>query len=263
MSLAPGAAAVWSLIVPGLGHVRLGRPARAAAAFVSTVGLFWLGYAMVGVRLWFFTLFQPFAAVEVVLGYVPLQLLPESPNLGCCIVASLLRGGQDDDFLRLIRMPLESEHLGLFLTGASGILSCLWAADAHWLARAQRKPARVAPAAAALASWLLPGSGHVLAGQKGKGLLFAGAVVVVFAMGLWFADGHAVDRAQNKASFIGDILFGGGTLFASLLTAPLEYASIPDGFDLGTALCAVAGFMNLIVMIDAYTIAEQATEAAS
>jgi hypothetical protein len=261
MTLSPGAAALWSLILPGLAHFRMGHASRAVLAFATTVGLFWAGYAIVGVRLWRFTLFEPFAVLEVLFRYLPLQLLPESPNLGCCFVAAMLRGTADHDFQRLIRMPVEGEHLGLFLTGASGIVACLWAADAHWLARG-RAGGRASPGVAALASWFLPGAGHALAGQRGKGLLFAGAVVAVFAMGLLFSHGHAIDRAQNPASFIGDVLFGSGALLASLVTAPWEYAGIPDGFDLGIALCTVAGFMNLIVIVDAYTVAEAAAEAA-
>ena len=53
-------------------------------------------------------------------------------------------------------------------------------------------------------------------------------------------------------------MFGGGTAAATLATAPLEEGPPGEWVDHGVAMCAVAGLMNLIVMIDAYTVAEQA-----
>jgi Zn-dependent membrane protease YugP len=84
-------------------------------------------------------------------------------------------------------------------------------------------------------------------------------VFVVFAVGMWCSDGHAVDRQIASVWWIGQALFGGGALFASLVTAPIEMTSSPDNLELGTNLCTVAGLMNLVVMIDAFTVAERSS----
>lgn len=249
------------MLVPGAAHFRLGFPVRGVLALLSCAGLFFLGYAIIGVHVWHMALFQPMELLAPVLRYLPVQVLPESLNLGPLAVAALLRPPESPDAARLLQLPPDSallNHLGLFLTGAAGMLSAFWAADAHWLAHG-KKTIGPAPALCAFLSWLVPGSGQWLLGQKDKGLLLGGCVTVVFAMGLFFAKGHAVDRELHSAWWIGDVMFGGGTLFATLVTAPLRYSEsgIPPAYDIGLALCCVSGFMNLVVMIDAYTIAEE------
>ena len=257
---------MWTMLVPGLAHLRLGHAARALMAFLTSVGLFALGAWMVGDRVWYFQLFEPFAFLEPVLRYVPLQLLPESPNLGCCIVFSMVReapvGDQAMwDWMRSIRLPVPGEHLGLLLMGSTGIINALWCADAHWLAQ-ERPAVKPAPAMAAALSWLLPGSGHVAVGQKDKGILVGVAVIAMFALGLVLSYGHGVDRPLRSAWWIPQILFGGGTAFTSVVTAPMEEGAPSPFMDHGVAMCAVAGLMNLVVMIDAYTIAESKADEA-
>ncbi|MEM7202616.1 MAG: DUF6677 family protein [Planctomycetota bacterium] len=254
------AAILATLLVPGSAHLALGHVLRGLVALISTLGLFWAGVSVLGERIWYFQLFEPFALIKPLLDLVPLQLLPESPNLGCSIALTFTHGapsgGQElFDWLRLIRVPVVGEHLGLMLTGGSGIVAALWAADAHWLSQ-QHPPARTAPALAAGLSWLLPGSGHWLLGQRGKGVLIGSAVLLMFGGGLALSEGHAVDRTLRSAWWIGEVLCGGGTLAASLTTAPLEEGYPPRFIDHGVAMCTVAGFMNLIVMIDAFTVAE-------
>ncbi len=99
----------------------------------------------------------------------------------------------------------------------------------------------------------------VVVGQRDKGLLVGAAVLLVFGFGLLVSHGHAVDRAIAPVWWIGQLLCGGGTLFAALVTAPLEMTTFPEYLDMGTVLCTVGGLMNLVVMIDAFTIAERTT----
>jgi hypothetical protein len=185
----------------------------------------------------------------------PISLLPELGNFGCTVVAAMFREADSAEVLRLLRLPREHEHLGFLLTGASGVFGFLWATDAHWLA--QGRASRVSPAVAAALTWILPGAGHVVAGQKSKGLLMGAAVLLTFALGLVMSMGHGVDRAHYAAWWIGQSLCGGGVVFASLFTAPMMFSEFPEYMDLGVALCTVAGFMNVIVMVNAYTVAEQ------
>lgn len=249
-----------SFLVPGLPQLLLGRTVRGIAAFVSTVGLFVVGYAIVGERLWAFELFKPFTILKPVLGFLPLNLLPDVGNAGCSIVAAMLRPPETDEMERLMRLPRAFEHLGLTLTGISGMLGFLWASDAF--ACAKPKLARPTLAGtAAIASWILPGSGHFLVGQKDKGLLMGGAVLAMWALGLAFGLGHSVDRPLLSAWWIGQAGFGGGVLAASFTTAPLVMDTLPSHYDLGFHLCTIAGLMNLVVIVDAYTRGEAAQAA--
>ena len=198
-------------------------------------------------------------------------MLPELLNLPANALGAILAFDGTPSGERAWRMPRDFEHLAAWLTGASGMLAAFWSAAAHWELRLRRDAPKLAGVAAgdelprpvahpglcAALSWLVPGLGHARAGQRDKGLLVGAAVVLVFALGLVFANGHAVDRANYAVWWIGQNLFGGGSLFAALVTGPMRSASMPADLDLGIVLCTVAGLMNLVVMVDAYTVAER------
>ena len=50
---------------------------------------------------------------------------------------------------------------------------------------------------------------------------------------------------------------GAGAVAAALVTGPMRVTSTPLELDLGVILCTVAGLMNLVVMCDAFTVAER------
>ncbi|HEB53902.1 MAG TPA: hypothetical protein ENI87_11675 [bacterium] len=255
--------------VPGLLQFQLGQKARAAAAFLSCTALFFAGWVVVGERLFYWGLSNPddSGSVASTLSRFGLAVLPEVLNLPGNLVGALLAFDGSPEGLRLERMPRDFEHICGFLTAASGMLAAFWAAQAHWELRLRRdlrpaegesRPAPTAdPALCAALSWLVPGLGHARAGQKDKGVAMGIAVLVVFALGLLVSSGHAVDRANYMVWWIGQNLFGGGSLFAALVTGPMQSAGTPIDLDLGIVLCTVAGLMNLVVMCDAYTVAER------
>lgn len=261
--------------VPGLLQYRAGRPVRAAVAFLTCAALFFVGWPLVADRLFYFALLSPEDAGERAgaMGWiVPLLArlglpltLPEILNLPANAVGAFLSYDVSNDGMRMWRVPRDAENLGGFLTAASGMLAAFWSADGHWLLRwrrdaiADRTPApRCSPGLAAGVSWLLPGLGHVLAGQRGKGALVGGATLAMFALGMVFGELHSVDRAIAPVWWIGQSLCGGGALVAALFTAPIPMGpEFPAQLELGTILCTVAGFMNLVVMVDAYSVAER------
>lgn len=262
-----GWGAFLSGFVPGLLQWRLGQKQRAAVAFASCTLLFFAGWVLVRERLFYWALLTPDAGGSSLLRSIaPFGLsltLPELLNLPAHALGAMLCWDGSPTGERLWRMPRDLEHLGGFLTGASGMLAAFWAAAGHWQLRLRRDggeslPAAVAdPALCAGLSWLVPGLGHARAGQKGKGVLLGVAVTTVFALGLAFSGGHAVDRATASVWWIAQNLFGGGSLFAALFTAPLRMVGEPFDLQLGIVLCTVAGLMNLVVMVDAFTVAER------
>ena len=259
--MTPTTAILLSLLVPGSAHAALGQPKRAVLAFLVTVGMFFAGYAILQDRLFAFVLFEPFDFLGIVANILPINLLPEAPNAGCSIVARLLNSAPDNPemqyaAMREMRLARPMEHLGFWLTGSSGIVACLFAADAHGLALNQTRR-RFNRALAAGLSWVLPGAGHVLAGHQKKGVLMGGAVLLLFSLGLLVSGFATVDRTHHDAYWICQSLFGGGTLVAALGLGPLEVPDpIPLRYSLGYTLTAVAGLMNLVVMVDAYTVVD-------
>lgn len=258
--------------VPGLLQYQLGQKQRAMLAFGSCLLLFFAGWLVVRERLFYWALLSPDSPPPPAVGPTTLQVLarfgfpltlPEILNAPANALGAILAWDVTPTGERLWRMPRDFEHLCGWLTAASGMLAAFWAAAGQWDLRVLRDggstpPVPVAnPALCAGLSWLVPGLGHLRAGQKDKGLLMGLAVVVVFAMGLLFSHGHAVDRANASVWWIGQNLFGGGSLFAALVTGPLRMEGAPPQLDLGVVLCTVAGLMNLVVMVDAFTVAER------
>ena len=256
MTLNPRDATLLSLVLPGAAHVLLGKPVRGAVAFVSTMALFFIGWAVLRDRMWFYGITPPAGAIASFFKFVPLNLLPEGLNFGAAVVASLSRAAESFETERLMRMPLASEHWACMLTGASGILSTIWAADANWLSRGRHAP--VTPARAVFLSWLVPGLGHAVAGQRSKGLVMGLAVAIVYLLGMVVSGGHGVDRQHFSLWWAGAALFGPGLLFSSFVTSPmLIEGPVPAGFDFGVALCTSAGLMSAMIMSDAFTVAER------
>ncbi len=252
--------------VPGLLQFQLGQRPRALVALVSCTALFFAGWVVVGERLFYWALVEGSAgSVMRTPARFGLPLtLPELLNLPATVVGSLLAFDGSPTGERLWRLPRPGEHIAGWLTGASGMLAAFWAAAGQWELRLRRDggptpPRPVAdPAFCAALSWLVPGLGHARAGQRDKGALMGFAVLAVFAIGLIASHGHAVDRGGVfSVWWIGQNLFGGGSLFAALVTGPWPMIAEPAGLQMGVVLCTVAGLMNLVVMVDAYTVAER------
>ena len=108
-----------------------------------------------------------------------------------------------------------------------------------------------------LASWAVPGAGHLWLGRRAKGLIFLVALPVMFAIGLAIHGrmfpfdlseplvglAALADLGIGLTYFIASALgFGAGDVRA----VTYEY---------GNAFLIVAGLLNLLVVIDAYDIA--------
>ncbi|MBL8749472.1 MAG: hypothetical protein JNK78_09955 [Planctomycetes bacterium] len=253
--------------VPGLLQYQLGQKKRAIAAFVGCTALFFVGWAIVRERLFYWALLTPDSGGSELLrggarfGFV--TALPEMLNFPANVLGAILAWDDSPTGERLWRMPRNLEHFGGWLTGASGMLAAFWSAAGHWALRLRRDggespaPPVADPALCAALSWLVPGLGHARAGQRSKGMLLGIAVTAVWLLGLVTSGGHAIDRANASVWWMGENLFGGGSLFAALVTGPWAMLSEPPNLQLGIVLCTVAGLMNLVVMVDAFTVAER------
>jgi hypothetical protein len=116
------------------------------------------------------------------------------------------------------------------------------------------------PVAAVLA-WLWPGLGHIAHGEKKRGGFIMFGVLFLFCCGLLVGGFDAVDRREDRLWFIAQSLCGPIAFGADLINQ--NYVKqLPDDRrirtiglarvnEMGTLMIALAGLMNLVVILDA------------
>ena len=117
---------------------------------------------------------------------------------------------------------------------------------------------RLWPLAVVLA-WALPGLGHWYLGRRVKALVFLVLITGLFLSG-WQLGGRRVVDRDDTLPFMAQVLVGG----AAFATAAIGEASFqaegpadPVGaaYQSGLVYTYVAGLLNLLVMLDAYIVA--------
>lgn len=132
-----------------------------------------------------------------------------------------------------------------------------------------------------LAAWLIPGSGHLLLGRRGRGLIILGTILATFALGLLLrgslfvpggngfevngrgglvvtaqiaSQGDVLSKLIQYGGFLGDLASGAFYLGASFLGygPPDQAGHSPD---YGSKFLVGAGLLNIMAMVDAYEIA--------
>jgi hypothetical protein len=197
------------IVVPGLGHLLVGRSKTAVLAFALPVALFAIGFALAGQRLFAFS--GAFGSDANLFGQIlqalPLHLIPECLNFGPALLA-WLAVGPENILEPSLRLPVATEHLGLALTAASGYLNVFFATDAGWsrgseqyyASRSALRPSGVSlrnhPAFSSFLAWLIPGAGYLYEGRRTLGLLVGGSILLLWILGLFFSGFCGVDRSQ-------------------------------------------------------------------
>jgi hypothetical protein len=108
-----------------------------------------------------------------------------------------------------------------------------------------------------LASWAIPGAGHLWLGRRTKGLIFLIALPLMFAIGLAIHGRlFPFDLAEPLVCLaaLADLGIGATYFIASSLgygTGEVRAVT----YEYGNAFLIVAGLLNLLVVIDAYDIA--------
>lgn len=249
----PNLALLLTWLVPGAGHMYLGRPLIAVIGFVVIEGLYGLGVLL---------------SDGMFLEYLPLEmrsrfagaLTPEIGNLGALIYqlktygyGLVAAGGQP-----LPRAWPATMDIGTTLTAVSGILNIFLMSRAHLDARQPVRPAGrgPAPAVAAFASWIVPGGGQILQGRVSRGVAFFVLLVSLLALGTWLAEGSNLDRERHFYYWSGQFMIGLPAIVAeyvhghSPITGDIQYA------DAGVVIASVAGLLNVLGMLDAYSHSE-------
>lgn len=100
--------------------------------------------------------------------------------------------------------------------------------------------------------WIVPGAGHALLGRRDKAVFFGVLVIGCFVAGLWMAEFRCVHAEKHALYLLAQIWAGGPTLLALLTTAQLRVTHDIAWFDAGLLYTAVAGLLNLVVLVDLY-----------
>ena len=112
-----------------------------------------------------------------------------------------------------------------------------------------------------LASWAIPGAGHLWLGRRSKGLIFIVALPVMYAIGL-ASHGRLfpvlpIDPAEPLAllAALADIGIGLTYFVASAMGQGVGDVRAVT-YEYGNAFLIVAGLMNMLVVLDAFDIAQ-------
>lgn len=108
-------------------------------------------------------------------------------------------------------------------------------------------------------AYLLPGAGHWYLGRRGRAVAYFLIVTLMFVIGIavdgeLYALGHSGGSLLRMLASLGTM--GAGVLYfaAQGLGAHGDITSIT--YEYGTAFAITAGLMNLLLVLDAYDIAE-------
>ena len=108
-----------------------------------------------------------------------------------------------------------------------------------------------------LASWAVPGAGHLWLGRRSKGLIFLVALPLMFAIGLAI-HGRLFPFDLSEPLVVLAAFADLGIGLAYFLATPLGYGAgnvRAVTYEYGNAFLIVAGLLNLLVVIDAYDVA--------
>jgi hypothetical protein len=128
---------------------------------------------------------------------------------------------------------------------------------------------------AGLFSWLLPGSGHLLIGDKLRGWLFLIVITLTFWTGVAIGGvKNTVSPADRTLWFAGQICAGGHSLAAltwsRAIAGPREAGTFPASVigygrseEVSVVYTAIAGMLSILVILDAMVRSEQGVKPAA
>jgi hypothetical protein len=109
-----------------------------------------------------------------------------------------------------------------------------------------------------LFAWLIPGAGHLYLGRREKGLIFLVTLPLMFACGLWL-EGRLFpfELAQPLVALAAFANLGMGIpYFIAKVLGAGDGRVVAISYEYGNAFLIVAGLMNMLVVLDAFDVAE-------
>jgi uncharacterized membrane protein YczE len=115
------------------------------------------------------------------------------------------------------------------------------------------------------AAWAIPGAGHLLLGRIQKGLTFLITLTLMFVFGLWIEGRLFLIHIDTPLGFFSEPLVWLAALSNLGIGIPFFIAHaigagagrvIAQTYEYGNAFLIVAGLMNMLVVLDAFDIAQ-------
>ena len=108
-----------------------------------------------------------------------------------------------------------------------------------------------------LASWAVPGLGHLWLGRRSKGLIFLIALPLMFAIGLAFKGRiFPFDFSDPLVALEAMANLGIGLAYFVASPLGLGHGDVrAASYEYGNTFLIVAGLLNLLIVIDAYDVA--------
>ena len=108
-----------------------------------------------------------------------------------------------------------------------------------------------------LASWALPGAGHLWLGRRSKGLIFLVALPLMFAIGLAIHGRlFPFDLSDPLVCLAAFANLGLGSPYLAAASLGFGTGDVRAvTYEYGNAFLIVAGLLNMLVVIDAYDVA--------
>lgn len=241
----PNVAAVLSWLLPGAGHVYVGRTGQGLLLFAVVCGLYWLGLS--------FSEGMTFEYLDPELRTMAAPALsPEIGNLGG-LIWQMREYGFGDGYPR--PWP-EHIRLGSYLTSISGILSALVMIHAHLAARVSREKPILQPSIDVGLAWLVPGLGHLRQGRRLRAVLVFSTLVGLFVVGTVLAEATNLSRERHFYYWAGQFMVGLPAMLAELVLGDARVTAEIPYVDAGLVFGCVAGLLNILAMIDVYSFSE-------
>jgi hypothetical protein len=109
-----------------------------------------------------------------------------------------------------------------------------------------------------VAAWLVPGAGHLWQGRTQKGLIFLITLPLMFATGLWL-EGRLFPFQLSEPlvvlAALADLGIGIPYFIAKALDAGAGRV-VALTYEYGNAFVIVAGLLNMLVVLDAFDVAQ-------
>lgn len=240
-------ATVLAWVVPGAGHLYLGRIGFGLVAGLGLIALYALGLALAhGMS---FEFLDP-----ELRGRFAVALVPEVGNLGGLLWQMRTYGFGPEPYMP--RPWPEHIMLGSALCALTGVANACLMAHANLEARL----ARVAPSAqrgphAALCAWLawlVPGLGHWVQGRRLRAAIVAALLLGLLIAGTALAESSNLSRERHFYYWGAQFLSGAPALVLEFTSGwPRVEHEIPRA-DTGLLLAALAGLLNVLAMLDVY-----------
>lgn len=123
---------------------------------------------------------------------------------------------------------------------------------------ADRAQSGISPYIVCVMAWVVPGAGHLWLGRRQKGLIFLVALTAMFAFGLWL-NGRLFPFQLSEPLValmaFADLGMGLPYLIAKVLGVDRGNV-VAITYDYGNVFIIVAGLLNMLVVLDAFDVAE-------